>query len=334
MATSNRKVVLVGDGAVGSSFAYALTLWGIGRELGIIDIDKNKAEGDAMDLSDALSFTSPKKIYAAEYSDCADAAIVVIAGGAAQKPGETRLDLVDKNLRIFKEIVDNVMASGFDGIFLVATNPVDVLAYATWRFSGLPASRVIGSGTALDSARLRQELAELLNVDARNVHAYIMGEHGDSEFPVWSHANVGGMALSEWIMRNPLQSSKVLNEAFTNVQQAAYKIIDRKGATYYGIGAALARIVRAILSDENSIQAVSSYMDGHYGVDDVFIGSPAIVGGRGIESVMEIPLSMTEREAMHASAAVLKETIRSSFEKFEAEFGPIQEGNHEGYPRD
>ncbi|MBM7824975.1 L-lactate dehydrogenase [Arcanobacterium pluranimalium] len=330
ITTKHSKIILIGDGAVGSSYAYALTLLGVGRELGIIDMNVEKAKGDAMDLADALSFTSPKKIYAATYEDCADAGLVVIAAGAAQKPGETRLDLVDKNLRIFHDMISQVMASGFDGIFLVATNPVDVLTYATWRFSGLPSSRVLGSGTALDSARLRQELAELLDVDARNVHAYIMGEHGDSEFPVWSHANVGGMALSEWIMRNPETSSAALKEAFENVQQAAYRIIEAKGATYYGIGAALARITRAILSDENSILAVSGYMNGEYGFDDLYIGTPAIVGADGIKQVVGIPLEMTEHEAMRASAKLLKDTIEKSFAKLEEDLGvKIPEGKVE-----
>ena len=187
------KVILVGDGAVGSSYAYALVLQGIAEELGIIDINFEKTEGDALDLSHALAFNAPKKIYAATYEDCHDADIVCITAGAPQKPGETRLDLVSKNLKILKNIVDSIMASGFNGIFLMASNPVDILTYATWKFSGLPKERVIGSGTSLDSARFRQTIAELVGVDARNVHGYIMGEHGDTEFPVWSHTNVGGL---------------------------------------------------------------------------------------------------------------------------------------------
>ena len=317
----NSKIVLIGDGAVGSTYAYALTLEGIGRELGIIDINREKTVGDAMDLSDALSFTSPKKIYAADYEDCADAALVVIAGGAAQKPGETRLDLVDKNLRIFYDIVKNVMASGFDGIFMVATNPVDVLTYATWRFSGLPSNRVFGSGTALDSARLRKEIGELLNVDARSVHAYIMGEHGDSEFPVWSNANVGGVALSEWIMRSPEITSEALNQIFDAVVNAAYTIIDAKGATYYGIGAAMARITKAIMSDENSVHAVSAYLNGEFGVHDVYTGTPAIVGAEGVRSVVPISLDMHESEHLDRSVRVLRETIEKAFAKLEGELG-------------
>lgn len=315
------KIILIGDGAVGSTYAYALTLEGIGRELGIIDVNKDKSVGDAMDLSDALSFTSPKKIYAADYADCADAGLVVIAGGAAQKPGETRLDLVDKNLRIFYDIINSVMASGFNGIMVVATNPVDVLTYATWRFSGLPSGRVFGSGTALDSARLRKEIGELLNVDARSVHGYIMGEHGDSEFPVWSNANVGGVPLSEWIMNTPHITSKALNKVFNNVVNAAYKIIDAKGATYYGIGAALARITKAILNDENSVHAVSAFLNGEFGVHDIYTGTPAIVGSRGIRTVVPITLDMVETEHLENSVRVLRETIDTSFAKLEKDLG-------------
>ena len=193
----HQKVIVVGDGAVGSSYAFALVTQNIAQEIGIIDIDKDKTEGDAIDLSHALAFTSPKKIYSATYQDCHDADLIVITAGAAQKPGETRLDLVNKNLKIFKAIIADIMASGFDGILLVASNPVDILTYATWKFSGLPKSRVIGSGTSLDSARFRQAIADLVHVDARNVHGYILGEHGDTEFPVWSHANIGGLQIYE-----------------------------------------------------------------------------------------------------------------------------------------
>lgn len=197
MEKRHKKIILVGDGAVGSSYAFATVLQGIGQELGIIDLNVEKAQGDAMDLSDALAYTSPKNIYQAEYKDCHDADIVVITAGAAQKPGETRIDLVHKNLHIFKDMVSNIMDSGFNGIFLIATNPVDILTYATWKFSGLPPTQIIGSGTSLDSARFRQEIARLVDVDPRNVHAYILGEHGDTEFPVWSHANVGGLQIYE-----------------------------------------------------------------------------------------------------------------------------------------
>lgn len=270
--------------------------------MGIIDINKAKTEGDAIDLSHALAYTSPKKIYAASYADCHDADIVVLTAGAAQKPGETRLDLVSKNLRIFKSIIGEIMASGFDGIFLVASNPVDILTYATWKFSGLPANRVIGSGTSLDSARFRQSIAALVGVDTRNVHAYILGEHGDTEFPVWSHANVGGLQIYEWVKQTSAVDEKALVDVFFKVRDAAYEIIEKKGATFYGIAVALARITKAILNDENAIMPLSVYLDGEYNHKDVFIGVPAVINRSGIRNIIEIPLSDAEQEKMDLSA--------------------------------
>ena len=311
---SGQKIILIGNGAVGSSYAFALVTQNIGRELGIIDTNTSKAEGDAIDLSDALAFTSPKRIYVADYSDCADADLIVLTAGAAQKPGETRLDLINKNLKIFKSIVDQVMASGFDGIFLVATNPVDILTYATWKFSGLPSHRVIGSGTSLDSARFRQEIARKVHVDARNVHAYILGEHGDTEFPVWSHANIGGLQLYEWIKQNNDRvDEQELVEVFFNVRDAAYRIIEKKGATFYGIAVSLARITKAIFNDENAILPLSVHLNGEYGEEDVFIGVPAVINREGIRKVIEIPLNEVERGNMQHSANTLRQVIKESF---------------------
>lgn len=315
----HQKVIVVGDGAVGSSYAFALVTQNIAQELGIIDIDTAKTEGDAMDLSHALAFTSPKKIYAATYSDCHDADIVVITAGAAQKPGETRLDLVQKNLKIFKSIIEQIMASGFDGIFLVATNPVDILTYATWKFSGLPQHRIIGSGTSLDSARFRQAIAKLLEVDARNVHGYILGEHGDTEFPVWSHANVAGLQIYEWIKDNPGVDEEALVQMFFKVRDAAYDIIDRKGATFYGIAVSLTRITKAILNDENSILPLSVHLDGEYGQSDIFIGAPAIVNRQGISSVIEIPLNDSEKEKMKYSADTLRKVTQEAMDALNKE---------------
>ncbi|MBG9988339.1 L-lactate dehydrogenase [Aerococcaceae bacterium DSM 111176] len=323
MAEINRKkhdkIILIGDGAVGSSFAYATVLLGIGEELGIIDLNKDKTIGDALDLEDALAYTSPKKIYSAEYSDCSDADIIVITAGAAQKPGETRLDLVHKNLRIFKSMVDQVMATGFNGIFLVATNPVDILAYATWKFSGLPSAQVIGSGTSLDSARFRQKISEFVNVDPRNVHAYILGEHGDTEFAVWSHANVGGLQIYDWVKQHSQVDEEALINAFFEVRDKAYTIIEKKGATFYGIGAALARITRAILRDEQSILPVSVYLNGEYGVEDVYISTPTILNSNGVRDKIELQLNDAELEKMRLSAQQLKDVIDEAFEKLEAE---------------
>ena len=321
LTKQHKKVILVGDGAVGSSYAFALVTQGIAQELGIIEIPQlfEKAVGDAEDLSHALAFTSPKKIYAAKYEDCADADLVVITAGAPQKPGETRLDLVGKNLAINKSIVEQVVASGFNGIFLVAANPVDVLTYSTWKFSGFPKERVIGSGTSLDSARFRQALAELVDVDARNVHAYILGEHGDSEFPVWSHANVAGLQIYEWVKNNPEIDEEAMVNLFFGVRDAAYTIIEKKGATFYGIAVALARITRAILDDENAVLPLSVFMNGEYGLNDIYIGAPAVINRQGIQKVIEIPLSDSEQDRMAASAKQLKEILDEAFAKLDAE---------------
>ncbi|WP_157454651.1 L-lactate dehydrogenase [Carnobacterium maltaromaticum] len=310
----HQKVIVVGDGAVGSSYAFALVTQNIAQEIGIIDIDKDKTEGDAIDLSHALAFTSPKKIYSATYQDCHDADLIVITAGAAQKPGETRLDLVNKNLKIFKAIIADIMASGFDGILLVASNPVDILTYATWKFSGLPKSRVIGSGTSLDSARFRQAIADLVHVDARNVHGYILGEHGDTEFPVWSHANIGGLQIYEWVKDNPEVDEEALVKVFFKVRDAAYEIIEKKGATFYGIAVALARITKAILNDESSILPLSVYLDGEYGQEDIFIGAPAVINRQGIQHVIEIPLTDAEMDKMTHSASTLKQILNDAFD--------------------
>lgn len=309
----HQKIIVVGNGAVGSSYIFSLVTQNIAQEIGIIDIDVNKAEGDALDLSHALAFTSPKKIYAATYADCKDADIVVITAGAAQKPGETRLDLVNKNLKIFKSIVDDIVASGFDGIFLIATNPVDILTYATWKFSGFPKHKVIGSGTSLDSARFRQTIAELVDVDARNVHGYILGEHGDTEFPVWSHANIAGLQIYEWVSDHPEVDEEELVNIFFKVRDAAYTIIDKKGATFYGIAVALTRITKAILYDENAVLPLSVYLDGQYGLNDIYIGAPAVINRQGISHVIELPLTDAEQEKFDLSAERLKQVLDEAF---------------------
>lgn len=310
-----QKIILIGDGAVGSSYAYALINQNIGQELGIIDVNVEKAEGDVMDLTSALAFTAPKKIYVADYADCHDADLVVYTAGASQKPGETRLDLTEKNLRITKDVVEKVMASGFDGIFLVATNPVDILTYAVYKLSGLPSNQVIGTGTSLDSARFRQAVANLLDVDVRNVHGYIIGEHGDTEFPVWSHANVAGLQINEWLNNNPDTDEQALVEIFFSVRDAAYEIIQRKGATFYGIGVSLARITRAILSNEHAVLPLSVYLEGEYGESDIYIGSPAIVNRKGIEKIVEIPLNDSEKEKMKHSTDTIRNHLKEVLEK-------------------
>ena len=318
MTKQHKKVILVGDGAVGSSYAFSLVNQGIAQELGIVDIFKEKTQGDAEDLSHALAFTSPKKIYSADYSDAHDADLVVLTSGAPQKPGETRLYLVEKNLRITKQVVTEIVASGFDGIFLVAANPVDILTYATWKFSGFPKERVIGSGTSLDSARFRQALAEKLDIDARSVHAYIMGEHGDSEFAVWSHANVAGVNLEEFLKDSRGVKEEELVELFESVRDAAYSIIEKKGATFYGIAVALARITKAILDNENAVLPLSTFQEGQYeGVEGLYIGQPAIVGDKGIVRPVNIPLNDAELQKMQASAKQLKTILDEAFSKEE-----------------
>lgn len=305
------RVVLVGTGAVGCSYAYSMINQGVAEELVLIDVNEAKAEGEAMDLNHGMPFApSPIKVWSGSYQDCETADLIVITAGLAQKPGETRLQLVEKNTKIFKEIVKNIMASGFNGIFLVATNPVDILTYVTWKESGLPKERVIGSGTVLDSARLRFGIGQYCNVDTRNVHAYIIGEHGDTELPVWSHASVGVEKFERILDGTNALTKESLDEIFINVRDAAYHIIERKGATYYGIGMSLVRITKAILNNENSILTVSSYLNGEYGHNDVYIGVPAIINRDGIRKIIELELNETEKEQFNHSVTVLKETMK------------------------
>lgn len=310
MVNRVNRVALIGTGFVGSSYAFALLNQGITEELVLIDLNKEKAEGDAMDLNHGLPFSpSRTKIWYGSYADCGQADLVVITAGANQKPGETRLDLVEKNTRIFKGIVDEIMASGFDGIFLIATNPVDILTYAVWKFSGLPKERVIGSGTILDTARFRFLLGDYFDVDPRNVHAYIIGEHGDTELPVWSHADIAGTTIAEWTKNKDGFNQEDLDQLFLNVRDAAYHIIERKGATYYGIAMGLVRLTKAILGNENSVLTVSAYLDGEYGQKDIYIGVPAVVNRTGIRQIVELDLNNEEKEKFNHSVNVLKKTL-------------------------
>lgn len=310
---NHTKVILVGDGAVGSSFAYAMTLQGIANEIGIVDIAKEKTQGDAIDIADATSFSYPKNVYAAEYSDAKDADLVVITAGAPQKPGETRLDLVNKNLKILKTIVDPVVESGFNGIFVVAANPVDILTYGTWKLSGFPKERVIGSGTSLDTARLRKFVGQELNVDPRSIHGYVLGEHGDSEFVAWSHLTIGGLTMAEYQQTHPEITDEKLQAINDRVVNSAYEIINLKGATFYGIGTALARIAKALLADEKTVLPLSVYMNGQYGVQDLYVGSPVVVNRNGVQEILEVPLNPAEQEKMNNSAAQLTKVAHDGF---------------------
>ncbi len=312
------KVALIGTGFVGSSYAFALLNQGITEELVLIDINKEKSEGDAMDLNHGLPFApSQTKIWFGSYADCADADLVVLTAGANQKPGETRLDLVEKNIAIFSGIVKEIMNSGFDGIFLVATNPVDILTYAVWKFSGLPKERVIGSGTILDTARFRFLLGDYFDVDPRNVHGYIIGEHGDTELPVWSNADIAGTPISQWTKKDSGFDQKELNEIFENVRDAAYQIIERKGATYYGIAMGLVRLTKAILRNENSVLTVSAYLDGEYGQKDIYIGVPAVVNRNGVREVVQLELNEEEQRKFSHSVEVLKKTMEPVQKKWQ-----------------
>lgn len=308
---NNKKVILVGDGAVGSAYAFSLVNQGIGNELGIIDVDKRRTEGDALDLKHALPFLSPMKVYSADYSDCGDADVICITAGTAQKPGETRLELVSRNLRILKSILGEIMKTDFNGIFLIAANPVDILSYATMKWTGFPPERVIGSGTSLDTARLRQTVAELIDVEAGSVHGYVLGEHGDSEFIAWSNIRIGNLPIESWT--GPLDAEKK-EAVLAKVRDAAYYIIERKGATAYGVASALARITRVILNNENAVLPLSVYMDGsNYGLNDVYVGTPAVLGANGVVKIAEVPLNEEEQKAMENSASVLRKILDDSF---------------------
>ena len=316
MSKNHQKVVLVGDGAVGSSYAFAMAQQGIAEEFAIVDIIKERTEGDAMDLEDATAFTAPKNIYSADYDTCKDADLVVITAGAPQKPGETRLQLVDKNLKIIKSVVEPIVKSGFDGIFLVAANPVDILTYAVQKLSGFPKNKVIGSGTSLDSARLRVALGKKLHVDPREVIANIMGEHGDSEFAAYSSATVGGKPLLD-IAKDEGISEDELLKIEDDVRNKAYEIINRKGATFYGVATALMRISKAIIRDENSVLPIGAPMNGEYGLNDLYIGTPAVVNASGVAKVIEVPLNDREKKAMADSAKQLEEVAKNGMAKLQ-----------------
>ena len=301
------KIAVVGAGFVGSTFAYTLMTRGIASEIILIDKDRNRAEGEAMDLNHGLSFVRPVKIWAGDYSDCKDADIIAISAGAAQKPDEKRLQLVQRNFEAFKEIVPAITRHNKNGILLIATNPVDIMTYATLKLSKFPSNRVIGSGTILDTSRLRYVLGEQLNIDPRNVHAYIIGEHGDSEVPVWSLANVAGTPLRQFCLERSIKcDTGLLSSFFQRVKNAAYQIIERKGRTYYAIGLGLTRIVESILRDENAILTVSSLMQDYYGVSDICLSVPSVVNREGIKTTLKLPLDRSELASFRNSAATLK----------------------------
>ncbi len=307
-----QKAAVIGCGFVGASCAFAMARSGIFSELVLLDVNKAKAEGEAMDMSHGLPFTRPMKLYAGDYPDLAGCGLIVITAGANQKPGETRLDLVKKNTAIMKSIIDPLVAVNREAILLIVSNPVDILTWVAQKLSGLPSSQVMGSGTVLDTARLKYLLGEHLGVDSRSVHAVIIGEHGDSELPVWSGANVSGVDLDHFCaLRGFTDHRENMRRIYEDVRDSAYEIIERKGATYYGIAAAVARIAQCIVGDEHSVMPVSTNLHGLYGVDDLCMSVPAIVGQGGVEQVLEIEMNDEERQRFRASADTLREVADS-----------------------
>ena len=306
------RVAIVGAGSVGATFAYALLLSGLASEIVLIDANRAKAEGEAMDLNHAVPFTHPTRVWAGDFADCRGAAVTVLAAGAAQKPGETRLDLIKKNAAIWRAIVPQVVEFNSEGVLLIATNPVDVLTYAAWKLSGLPPARVIGSGTSLDTSRFRYLLSQHFGVDARSVHAYIIGEHGDSEVPVWSLANIAGMRLDEFSKAQGIPYDPQAMEAiFLETRDAAYRIIERKGATYYAVAAGLVRITEAILRNQSSVHSVSSLTEDYYGIRHVCFSLPTVLNRRGVQKVLRLELCPDEAEKLRHSAAILQSIVQT-----------------------
>lgn len=307
--TEKRKVVLIGTGMVGMSYAYAILNQNLCDELVLIDINKKKAEGEAMDLNHGVAFSGGNmEIYAGEYSDCRDADLIVLTAGLPQKERQSRLDLLKENRKIFESILHSVLQSGFCGIFLVATNPVDIMTRIVYEISGFSPEKVIGTGTALDTARLRYLLGEKFMIDPRNMHAYVMGEHGDSEFVPWSQAMMATKPIFDLCEETKGCHFQELLELEEEVRMAAYKIIEAKKATYYGIGMAMARITKAIFGNEYSVLTVSAYLQGEYGESGIYIGIPCVVNRMGIQRIVELPLGGEEKQRLHSSCEMLENT--------------------------
>ena len=307
---NTRKLAVIGCGFVGSASAFALMQSGLFSEMVLIDANRARAEGEALDISHGLPFAKPMKIYAGDYPDLADASLIVVTAGAGQKPGETRLDLVKKNVSIFRSIIPSITQYNKEAILLIVANPVDILTYAAAKLSGFPENRVFGTGTVLDTARLKYLLGEHLQVDSRAVHAFILGEHGDSEIVAWSSANVSGLPLHNFCeMRGYFDHDAAMETLAAGVKNSAYEIIDKKGATYYGIAMSVRRVCEAIVRDEKSILPVSSVQHGSYGIQDVALSLPAVVGKDGVETIVPIALSEEEIAALRASAQTLKDVL-------------------------
>lgn len=308
-----QKCAIIGCGFVGSTVAFTLVENGVFSELVLIDANHKKAEGEAMDLNHGIAFAKPVKVYAGEYDDIADCSLVIVSAGANQKPGESRMDLIKKNTNILETIINEITKRNKDCILLILSNPVDILTYNALKLSGFPKNRVIGSGTVLDTARLKYLLAEHLGVDSRNVHAFIIGEHGDSELAVWSSANISGIGLNYFCnLCNKCESMENIYKLYKDVRDSAYKIIDAKGATYYAIAMSTLRIVECIVRDERSVLPISTLLEGEYGINDVCMGIPAIVGKNGVEQILEIPLNKDETANLLKSSEEIKKIIKEN----------------------
>lgn len=305
-----QKVAVIGCGFVGATSAFSLIQTGLFSEMVLIDANAKKAEGEAMDLSHGSAYLTPMNIYAGTYDDIVDAGIIVITAGANQKPDETRLDLVKKNVQIFKSIIPEIKKRNCEGILLIVSNPVDILTEVALKLSGFPSNRVIGSGTVLDTARLKYVLGKHLQVDPRDVHAYIIGEHGDSELVVWSGAQVAGIHINHFCeLRGHFNHEEAMERLAQEVRDSAYEIIERKGATYYGVAVAVKRIATAIVKDEHAVLPVSSLMQGEFGLNDLCLSIPTVIGQNGVEKVVDIYLNNDENDKLQSSARALKEVL-------------------------
>lgn len=309
MNKPHNKISIIGAGFVGSTIAYSLILSGITSEIVIVDINNEKSIGEVMDLNHGISFVSPVNILSGQYKDIKDSDIIIITAGVNQKPEETRLDLAKRNIDIFKEIVPEIVTYADDAILLVVSNPVDILTYATYKISGFNKNKVIGSGTVLDTSRFKYLLSTHTGIDARNIHTFILGEHGDSEVPIWSATNIAGMSMEQFCSSCSKCSGISKYNIFNDVKNAAYEIIKRKGATYYAVGLAVRRVVECILRNEHSVLTVSSLLEGQYGINDISLSLPCIVGNKGIENIIEISLSEDEILALQSSGMVIKDII-------------------------
>jgi L-lactate dehydrogenase len=301
------KVAIIGCGFVGASAAFAMSINNLVSEMVLIDVNKEKAFGEALDINHGLSFVGQMNVYSGDYSDCKDCDVIVVTAGANRKPGETRLDLAKKNVSIMKEITANIMKHYTRGVILVVSNPVDILTYMVQKWTGLPASKVIGSGTVLDSSRFRNQIANILDVDVKNVHGYIIGEHGDSQLPVWSATHIAGTKFDDYIAKNNIVVDK--EQLFNDVKTAGAVIIKNKGATYYGIALSINRICESLLKNYKTIMPIGSVINGPYGISDVAFSLPAIVSGNGCEKILEIDLTDDELKGLLNSAEQVKQVL-------------------------